>query len=39
MAPQNTEIRTVAKSLLLFLKHSAKRLFLKWLCQTVENLK
>jgi len=39
MAPQNAEIRTVAKSLLIFLKCSAKRLFLKRLYQTVENLK
>ena len=39
IAPQNAENRTVAKSLLLFLKCSIKCLFLKWLCQTVENLK
>ena len=39
IAPQNAENRTVANSLLLFLKYSAKCLFLKWLCQTVENLK
>ena len=29
--PQIAEIRTVAKSLPLFLKHSAKSLFFKWL--------
>ena len=39
IAPQNAENRTVANSLLLFLKCSVKCLFLKWLCQTVENLK
>ena len=39
IAPQNAENRTVANSLLLFLKCSIKCLFLKWLCQTVENLK
>ena len=39
IAPQTAENRTVANSLLLFLKYSAKCLFLKWLCQTVENLK
>ncbi len=39
IAPQNAENRTVANSLLLFLKYSIKCLFLKWLCQTVENLK
>ena len=31
IAPQIAEIRTVAKSLPLFLKHSAKSLFFKWL--------
>lgn len=39
IAPQNAENRTVANSLLLFLKYSAKYLFLKGLCQAVENLK
>lgn len=39
IAPQNAENSTVANSLLLFLKCSIKCLFLKWLCQTVENLK
>lgn len=39
IAPQNAENRTVANSLLLFLKCFIKCLFLKWLCQTVENLK
>lgn len=39
IAPQNAENRTVANSLVLFLKCSIKCLFLKWLCQTVENLK
>ncbi len=39
IAPQSAENRTVANSLLLFLKYSAKCLFLKWLCQTVEILK
>lgn len=39
IAPQNAENRTVANSLLLFLKCSIKCLFLKWLCQTVEKLK
>ncbi len=39
IAPQNAENRTVANSLLLFLKCSIKCLFLKWLCQTVENIK
>ena len=38
-APQNAENRTVANSLLLFLKYSVKCLFLKRLYQTVENLK
>ena len=31
ITPQIAEIRTVAKSLPLFLKHSAKSLFFKWL--------
>ena len=39
IAPQTAENRTVANPLLLFLKYSAKCLFLKWLCQTAENLK
>lgn len=39
IAPQIAENRTVTNSLLLFLKYSAKYLFLKWLCQAVENLK
>lgn len=39
ITPQIAENRTVANSLLLFLKYSAKCLFLKWLYQTVENLK
>gem|GEM_PF-1616445 len=39
IAPQNAENRTVAKSLPAFLKYSVKCLFLKRLCQTVENLK
>lgn len=38
-APQIAEIRTVAKSLPLILKYSAKSLFLNRLCQTDENLK
>lgn len=36
---KNVENRTVANSLPLFLKYSVKCLFLKWLYQTVENLK
>lgn len=36
---QNTENYIVAKSLSLFLKYSAKCLFLESLYQTVENLK
>ena len=36
---QKAENRTVANSLLLFLKYSAKCLFLKWLRQAIENLK
>lgn len=39
ITPQIAENRTVANSLLLFLKYSAKYLFLKGLCQAVENLK
>ena len=39
IAPQIAEIRTVAKSLLLFLKYFAKGLFLNRLYQTDENLK
>ena len=39
IAPQNTENRTVAKSLPAFLKYSVKCLFFKRLCQAVENLK
>lgn len=39
IAQQNTENRTVAKSLPLILKYSVKCLFLKRLCHTVENLK
>ena len=31
ITPQIAEIRTVSKSLPLFLKHSAKSLFFKWL--------
>lgn len=36
---KNAENRTVSKSLPLFLKYFVKCLFLKRLCQTVENLK
>ncbi len=39
IAPQNAANRTVANSLPPFLKYYAKCLFLKRLCQTVENLK
>lgn len=39
IVPQNVENRTVAKSLPVFLKYSVRYLFLKWLYQTVENLK
>lgn len=39
IAPQSTENRTVANSLPAFLKYSVKCLFLKRLCQAVENLK
>ena len=39
IAPQIAENRTVSNSLLLFLKYSVKCLFLKRLCQAVENLK
>ena len=39
IAPQNAENRTVANSLPLFFKYSVKCLFLKRLCQAVENLK
>lgn len=39
IALQNAENRTVSKSLPLFLKYFVKCLFLKRLCQTVENLK
>ncbi len=39
IAPQTAEISTVSNSLPLFLKYSVKCLFLKWLYQTVENLK
>lgn len=39
IAPQIAENRTVSNSLPLFLKYSVKSLFLKWLYQTVENLK
>ena len=39
IATQNAEIRTVAKSLPLFLKYSAKSLFFNRLSQTDKNLK
>ena len=39
IATQNAEIRTVAKSLPLFLKYYAKSLFFNRLHQTDENLK
>ena len=39
IATQNAEIRTVAKSLPLFLKQFAKSLFFKRLYRAVENLK
>ena len=39
IVPQNAEICTVTKSLLLNLKNSAKDLFLNRLSQTDENLK
>ena len=39
IAPQNAEIRTVTKSLLLKFKNSAKGLFFNRLSQTDENLK
>ncbi len=39
MATQNAEIRTVAKSLPLFLKQFAKSLFFNRLSQTDKNLK
>ena len=39
IATQNAEIRTVAKSLPLFLKYSAKSLFFNRLNPTDENLK
>ena len=38
-APHITENRTVANSLLLFLKYFAKYLYLNRLYQTIENLK
>lgn len=39
ITPQNAEIRTVTKSLLLKFKNSAKGLFFNWFTQTDENLK
>ena len=39
IAPQNAENSTVANSLPMILKYSVKCLFLKRLCQAVENLK
>lgn len=39
IATQNAEIRTVAKSLPLFLKQFAKSLFINWLSQADKKLK
>ena len=38
IAPQTTENRTIVKSLLPFLKYSAKYLFINRLYQTVEDI-